>query len=300
MPAPTEHKVFLVPQQFPAIQAAIDAAHGAVTIVVAPDVYAESLRIVDKPYVVIQSALLGRRGVTISGDGGLAAVCVERSTLHLSGVEVRSNGRSRGLLVVSSSVSLQESMIAGNQAGEGSGEPFGAGMHCRDSRVRIQKSGIVGNVVNGSAAAADAGGGGLFFQDCRVEIAGGSVQANAVYAPGSARGGGIWCERSTLRMWRSRVTDNALYAALCAGAGVYFNAPIDCQLGGSVLTGNGSPRGRGGGVFVEGAASCVVIHRNTAVRQNHPADIDCGSSEPTQAQAEVRSSRHLGRPVPGR
>lgn len=276
MTATAAHEVLLVPQQLPTIQAALDAVRSPATIVVAPEVYAESLRIVDKPYVVIQSARLGRRGVTISGDGGWAALCVERSTLHLSGVEVRSNRRSRGLWVVNSSLSLQESIVAGNLAGEGADEPFGAGMHCRDSRVRIQKSTIVGNVVNGGTAATGAGGGGLFFQNCQVEIAGSTVQANEVYAPSSARGGGIWCERSTLRMWRSRVTDNALHAASCAGAGIYFNAPSSAQLGGSVIVGNGSPRGHGGGIFVEGDAARVSIHRNTVVRQNHPTDFECG------------------------
>jgi hypothetical protein len=276
MAATTAHEILFVPQQFPAIQAALDAAGGPTTIVVAPELYAESLCVIDKPCVVIQSAHLSRRGVTISGDGGLAVLCVKRSTLHLSGIEVRSNALSRGLLVVNSSISLQECVVAGNQVGEGSEEPFGAGMLCRDSKVRIQKSVITGNVVNSGTVATTAGGGGLFFQNCCVEIAGGNIQANAVYAMGSARGGGIWCERSTLRMWRSRVTDNALHAAWCEGAGIYFNAPLGCQLGGSVIVGNGSPRGHGGGIFVEGDSGRVSIHRNTVVRQNHPTDIDFG------------------------
>lgn len=269
------HEILFVPQQFPTIQAAVDAASGPTTILVAPQLYAETVHVIDKPYVVIQSTQLSRRGVTISGDDGLAVLCVERSTLHLSGIEVRSNARRRGLLVVNSSISLQECVVAGNRVGDGSDELFGVGMLCRDSRVRIQKSTITGNVVDSGAADTIAGGG-LFFQNCQAEIAGGTIQANAVYATGSARGGGIWCERSTLRMWRSRVTDNALHAALCEGAGIYFKAPLDCQLGGSVIIGNGSPEGHGGGIFVEGDFARVVIHRNTIVRQNHPTDIDFG------------------------
>jgi hypothetical protein len=272
----TPQEVLFVPQQFPTIQAALDAASGPTTIVAAPELYAETLRIIDKPCVVIQSARLSRRGVTISGDGGLAVLCVESSTLHLSGIAVRSNARSRGLLVVSSSISFQECVVAGNRAGDGADEPFGAGMLCRDSRVRIQKSTFAGNVVNGGAAAPAAGGGGIYLQDCHVEIAGSTVQANAVYAVGSARGGGLWCERSALRSWRSRITDNALHAASCEGAGIYLSASLDCQLGGSVITGNDGPRGRGGGIFVEGDPARVAIHRNTVVRQNHPTDIDSG------------------------
>ena len=274
MTATSATEILFVPQQFSTIQAALDAASGPATIVVAPELYPETLRIIDKPCVVIQSSRLSRRGVTISGDGASAVLYVERSTLHLSGIEVRSNARSRGLLAVESSISLQECVVAGNHVDGDAGEPFGAGMLFRDSRARIQKSAIMGNVVDGGSVATTAGGGGLFLQDCHVEIAGGSVQGNAVYAMGSARGGGIWCERSTLRMWRSRVTDNALHAASCAGAGIYFDAPLGCQLGGSVIMGNGSPRGHGGGIFVEGDAARVSIHRNTAVRQNHPTDID--------------------------
>ncbi len=274
MQASTEHEILFVPQQFPTIQAALDAASGPTTIVVAPDLYAETLHVIDQPYVVLQSSQLSRRGVTVSGDGGLAVLEVERSTLHLSGIEVRSQARSRGLSVLHSSISLQECVVAGNHVGEVASEPFGAGMLCRDSKVRLQKSTISGNIVNGGTVAKTAGGGGLCFQDCHVEIAGVTIQANAVYAMGTARGGGIWCERSTLRLWRSRVTDNALHAASCAGAGLYIHDPLGCQLGGSVITGNGSPRGRGGGIFIEGDSASVSIHRNTVVRQNHPTDID--------------------------
>jgi len=273
------HEIFLVPRQFPTIQAALDAVEGPTTIVVEPGLYAETVHVIGRPYVVIQSSRLSRRGVTLSGAGGPAVLRVDRSALHLSGIEIRSKARSRGVLAVNSSLSLQESVVAGNAVDDRSGEPFGGGMLCRDSRVRIQKSVITGNVVDRGLVGA-AGGGGLFFQDCQVEIAGSTVQANTVYAVSHARGGGIWCERSALRMWRSRVTDNALHAASCEGAGILLKAPLDCQLGGSVITGNGSPRGHGGGIFVaedgEGDSARVNIHRNTVVRQNHPTDIDFG------------------------
>lgn len=273
----TPHTVLLVPHQFPTIQAALDAAGGPTTILVEPGLYGESVHVVDKPYVVIQSTRLSRRGVTLGGGGGGRAVLsVERSTLHLSGIEVRSRARSRGLLAVSSSLSLQECVVTGNGIGDGSDEPFGGGMLCRDSRVRIQKSAVTGNIIDGGAATSIAGGGGLFFQECQVEIAGSTIQGNAVYAPGRAAGGGIWCERSTMRMWRSRVTESALHAASCEGAGIYFKGPLGCQLGGSVITGNGSPQGRGGGIFIEGDPAPVVIHRNTVVRQNHPTDVELG------------------------
>jgi len=43
-------------------------------------------------------------------------------------------------------------------------------------------------------------------------------------------------------------------------------------LGGSVITGNGAAEGEGSGIFVDGDSTRVGIHRNTAIRQNHPDD----------------------------
>jgi hypothetical protein len=107
-----------------------------------------------------------------------------------------------------------------------------------------------------------AGGGGAYFENCRVEIAGSTIQGNEVYGPGSIRGGGICCIRSTMRMWRSRVTDNA-------GGGIYLEQPLETRLDGTVITGN---RG-GGGIIIDGDRTRVAVHRNTVVRQNYPADI---------------------------
>jgi len=72
-------------------------------------------------------------------------------------------------------------------------------------------------------------------------------------------------------MWRSRVTDNALYGRKCEGAGIYFK-DSSARLGGSVITGNGIADGRGGGIFVRGHSEQVVVDRDTVVRRNYPDD----------------------------
>ena len=243
--------IFLVPAQFPTIQSAVDAVVRPTTIVVWPGAYDESVVVADKESVVIQSSRLSRRGVVVCGDAGHGVFSVSRSTLSLSGIEVRSNGRLRGLAVRDSTVSLQECVVAGNRTAES-----GAGMDCRGSSVRLQKSVVVGNTVEpGAGTEAEAAGGGLWFHGCSIEIAGCTLQANACYSGTRARGGGIWCGESSMRMWRSRVTDNALRASLCEGAGIYFRDPGRIELGGSVITGNGSAEGKGGGIFVEGDPS---------------------------------------------
>ena len=273
------HAIHFVPEQFPTIQAAVDAAEHTTTIIVCPHAYDETVVVRDKPYLVIQSARLSRRGVTVTGREGWGVFVIERSTLHLSGIVVRSNGRLRGIWVRDSKLSLQDCVVAGNRTWtQPDSNGFGAGMECRHSAVRIQKSTIVGNTIEqGGGTTTDALGGGIYFQDCNIEIAGSSIQANAVYSGARACGGGIYCERSRMRLWKSRVTDNSLRAGVCEGAGIYFKDPSECQLAGSVITGNGSAEGRGGGVFIEGDAGKVKIHRNTVVRQNHPDDVYIGT-----------------------
>jgi Right handed beta helix region len=278
------HDVFLVPSQYPTISEALDAVVRPGTIMISPGVYAEDVRVVGKEYVVIESARLSRRGVTLAGGGVATVLAIEGSVVHLSGIEIRSNQRARGISAVDSSLSLQECVVAGNRAGADSGEPFGAGMLCRNSNVRIQKSTIAGNTIE---HANNAAGGGVHFSGCKVEIAGSSIQTNAIYASETARGGGIWCEQSRLRMWRSRVTDNLLYAQACEGGGIYFRDSLDAQLGGSVITGNGSVSGNGGGVFIFGDPERVSVHRNTIVRLNHPADLYVEETGGTTATSGV-------------
>jgi len=268
-----DYDVFFVPEDFRTIQAAVDAVARPATIMISPGLYRQHVRVASVHYLVIQSARLSRRGVTLAGEGGEAVLSVHDSTLHLSGIEIRSNGRARGMMVSGSTLSLQECVIAGNRVGEDAQEPFGAGMLCRRSTVKIQKSTVAGNTVECPSLPL-AGGGGLYFDDCKVELAGSSVQLNAVYARHEARGGGIWSERSRMRMWRSRVTDNAVHAAASEGGGIYLRNAMDTQVGGSVITGNGGPLARGGGIFVSGDAASVAIHGNSVVRQNHPDDRD--------------------------
>src|ERR1700733_2503705 len=156
------HDVFLVPEQFPTIRSAVDAVQRPTTIMVSPGAYGESVRVMDKQYVVIQSVGLTRRGVTLTGQDDHSVFVIERSTLHLSGIEVRSDGRMRGIWASDSKLSLQDCVIAGNRISLHSNvagaddstvpesdsvypAPFGAGMFSRRASVRIQKSAIIGN-----------------------------------------------------------------------------------------------------------------------------------------------------------
>jgi hypothetical protein len=117
------------------------------------------------------------------------------------------------------------------------------------------------------------GGGGLHLTDCKVEIAGSTVQANAAHGSIEASGGGIYFERSKMRIWRSRVTDNAVWGGRAKGGGVYLRDSRG-QIGGSVITGNGAngEDGQGGGIFINGDSEEVIVHPNMIVRRNYPDD----------------------------
>lgn len=265
------HDIFLVPSQYATIQAAVDAVERSTTIVVSPGFYAESVLVTDKADVVIQSAALSRRGVTLTGRDAAAVVVIQRSAVHLSGISIRSHAQLRGIRVEDATLSLQECTVAGNRIGADS-NGAGAGMECRRSRVRIQKSTVTGNTIDMTGAGIIARGAGLFFDDCRIEIAGSTIQANEAYAD-AAQGGGIWCDGGRMRMWRSRVTENALDAGVALGGGIYFKGAGRHELGGSVISANGFPEGKGGGIFLQEGASGVNVHDNTVVRQNHPDDV---------------------------
>ena len=143
------HEVLFVATQFQTIQEAVDAVKGPTTIVIEPGSYDETVVVRDKEYLVIQSARLSRRGVAIGGRDGWNVLAVENATLHLSGVEVRSNGRLRGISVTDSTLTLQDCIVAGNRTWTRPGaDGVGGGMECRHSSVRIQKSTIAGNTVD--------------------------------------------------------------------------------------------------------------------------------------------------------
>ena len=249
--------VFRVPEDYEDLQQALDAVTHPTTILLAPGIYAGG-GVEHKEYVVLQSTNLSRRGVTLS-----STLSITKSVIHLSGIEIRTDQRGRGIHAEDSYLTLQECVVAGNRAHD-----LGAGIASRRSTVRLQKSVIAGNTVDSNH---DGSGAGAYFDECKVEIAGCTFQANVLYAVGQGRGAGISCTRSRLRMWRSRVTDNAMYATSGEGGGIHLVDSIDAQIGGSVVTGNGGVNVRGGGIFVSGGN--VSIHRNTVVRHNHQDDV---------------------------
>lgn len=272
----SSRRVFFVPSQFPTLQAAVDAAEGPVTIVVEPGAYDESLSVVDKPEVVIQSTHLSRRGVILCGGSDPWVVRVGRAALALSGIEVRSDGRSRGIRVDDATLNLQECLVAGNSVvGESAaGERLaGAGIAAWRSRVRVQKSTLACNRVEASTPeAGPAAGGGLYLEDCRSEIAGSTVVGNSVRSQVAARGGGIAMVRGRVRMWKSRVTDNLLRAPTCEGGGLYLFEPEPCDLGGNVVANNTAIDGLGGGLFLAGEPANLPLGASSTVHWNHPDD----------------------------
>jgi len=260
--------VFLVPTQFSSIGEAIAAVVRPTTIMVTPAIYKEDLSLIRLPNVVISTTQFQRRGVILTGAGVADSIIdIENTSVYLSGLEIRSNGCARAIAARESSLALQECVLAGNRIV--SDEACGAAMYCVASSVRVQKSMIAGNQIEGVKKGT---GGALYLSDCQIEIAGSSIQANAVYGSAEARGGGIYCECGRMRMWRSRVTENALFGKSCAGAGIYFK-DSSARIGGSVITGNATVDGKGGGILISGDRAAIAINKDTTIRRNHPDDV---------------------------
>lgn len=259
-----QHEVVLFSHDSGPLQDVVDGLTGPATIVVAPGLYDLAGVVIEgKEPIVLQSARLSRRGVVFTGGRGRAMFDVKRSTLHLSGIEIRSCA-TRAIVAEDAHVSTQECVIASNRS-----DASGAGVAAWRSVVHLQKSVIGANVVR---VTGDAFGGGVYLEDCRAEIAGCTIELNELTSEGAAYGGGLACVRTKLRLWRSRITDNALHGSAGGGGGIYVAEPLATQIGGCVITGNHSFGGSGGGVFAPDLGP-GAIHRNTIVQRNHPDDV---------------------------
>jgi hypothetical protein len=60
----------------------IEAVFRPATIMISPGVYAEDVRVAGKPYLVIESTRLSKRGVTLVGADATSVMTIEGSVVH--------------------------------------------------------------------------------------------------------------------------------------------------------------------------------------------------------------------------
>jgi len=218
-----------VPEAYPSIQEAIDAASNGDVVLVEPGVYQETIRFLGKA-IVVQSR--SGPGATVLDGGG-------------SGSVVRFDG-----------LESYDSVLQGFTLTGGIGSPigttrFGGGILCDGSSPTL-----LDNIVTGNSA--DIGGGIACFGSAHPRISGGEVAANEAILDG----GGIACDEDSCPEISAVTVGDNLAGRRGGGLLVSDSAPLIVD---SVILRNRSLNG-GGGISCERHAFLALF--GTSLREN--------------------------------
>src|SRR5262245_3740679 len=254
-----------VPQEFPTIQAAIDAAPGGATIEVAPGTYRENL-VIAKSLVLrsTDGAALtvidgGRIGpvVIASGNGIDSVTTIQGFTITngLNSFNGPGTGGPGGISLDSVIAVIRDNVIE-NNAG-----CFGAGIGARSAAATIRDNQIRNNTQDASCDGAD--GGGIFSNGDGVTPS--LIQNNTVSGHTiGGRGAGIAVQgTSNLTIRDNTISGNhADSAGGGAGGGILINV-ASATIRDNTLSGNSAQSGGAMAVFPIDTANLVTARRNT-------------------------------------
>lgn len=257
MPA-TAERVWLVPDDVPTIQAAIDRSSHGDTVRVRPGRYLERLNFQGRAIVLESLEGPGRTlidaarlGTAVRFDSEEGPRSVLRGFTILGGQHSRHAG---GIHADHASPTIEGNVIVGNHGGR-----HGHGISLLMSRARI-----VGNRIefnrNVPEAAAEAGGGGIGVYGGAPLIEGNRIRGNQV---GAGSGGGIRLIDSEAQVLRNTIEANV---AGLAGGGIALLGAVGGRIEHNLVVGNRvSLPGIGGGMAVLrfAAASQLVLAGNT-------------------------------------
>lgn len=194
-----------VPDDFPTIQKAINAAQDYWTIRVAPGTYYENLNYLGK--IITIRSIAGPHQTVIDGRQQNSVVlikdCQSRATI-LDGFTITNGKKSRGggVLCLSSSAIIRNNIITKNN-----GMFSGGGVCCGNDQSLILNNHIINNI----ACAAVVDGGGIGCNQSNAEIIGNYIAHNQ--ARGCfyiARGGGIGLQESYVLIANNKIMYNVV------------------------------------------------------------------------------------------
>jgi serine protease len=251
--APTRAVDRLVPQQYPRIQAAIDAAVDGDAVLISPGKYLELLDIGNKRITV--RGIAGAEQTII--DGTFLGVVIRigpgatRDT-RIEGLTI-SNGRSSmsagGILVDRGAPTIIDNIIRGNLGGWG-----GHGVSLFQSAALLQRNRIIQNRSIDSVSGGGGGGGIAISGTCSTPPCGATEIINNLIADNRVTrftdGGGIYITGGVVSIIGNVISGNL---ATSSGGGIALSGPVQARIESNLILGNSAPRGAGVYSYSSGA-----------------------------------------------
>jgi len=279
-----------VPEDYPTIQDAIDAAQGGDVIHVSPETYPENIDFLGKAITVKGDA--GASSATIDGGQMGSAVTFQNGEGLSSVLEgfVITNGLYEfggGVRCEAASPTIMNNTITGNR-GEG-GIGAGGGIYCLNGWPVI-----TGNVISDNFARGYSGGGaGIFCQGSPAVISANTITRNVTE---DSEGAGIHLDVCAATVTNNIITGNLAYGSPGDGGGIYN------FYGGSVIDGNliaGNESTRGGGVFCYYGSPIITRNRITGNKSilfaGGGGGVHCWNSSPVIAYNQISHNSTEGR-----